>query len=445
MPGRMSGRDTSDRVFGSAEESTESASLFSEEQKQDFGPDYQRKWIDFHANEEISPYAEQMRARYAMDKRKRTCIILAVAFVILLALVVVLPMNVIQPFQSHGFAWWFDLLRQNVAALFGYFSGVSDNDGIELILVKYIMIAIAGAGLAMTGAIYQGVMRNALASPSTLGVMNGGTLGTIVYTLLFGVLEGTIIMRWSDYYEQYYSSLNFFDYFLAVQGRALCSLIGCFVVVMLTLSIAFIAGKGKVSKTGLIIAGQVFSITISGVISIIRYWLTYTGGEEQLTALAEISSGGMTDVFTWYDVICMAIPVFICMLLIILMLPRLNILAFNDEEARSMGLSVARSRILLIAVCTIMTAVIISFCGNIGFVGFMVPHITRRLVGPDAKYLVPASAFIGASYLLVTQHITQLGNFLNGSLGTLTTLVGIVMFVVVVIKQRKQGNAAWTS
>ena len=108
-----------------------------------------------------------------------------------------------------------------------------------------------------------------------------------------------------------------------------------------------------------------------------------------------------------------------------------------------MGISTMATRNFMVAICTIMTALVVSFCGTVGFVGFLIPHIARRIVGPDFRYYIPASICMGAIYLLLAHYIMNLGGFLAGSLGTFTSLIGVVFFIAVAIRQRARGNVDW--
>jgi iron complex transport system permease protein len=124
---------------------------------------------------------------------------------------------------------------------------------------------------------------------------------------------------------------------------------------------------------------------------------------------------------------------------------RMSLLAFDEDEARSMGISTTATRNLVVAVCTIMTALVVSFCGMIGFVGFMVPHIARKLVGPDFRYLLPACAVIGALLMCAVYYVSELGiPFLSsGSSGMLTSIVGCASFLVIALRGRRSQGAQW--
>lgn len=427
------------------------ASLFSQsKEKDDLGPGYTNRRFRLRKGDEYSVYDEQMDARYAMDPRLRTMILLGVAVIVLIPLFTITPTGWLTADGiSYGLAGWIDILQSNLTALGNWISGVPDGNGISVVFFQTLIVALVGAALALNGAVYQGAMKNALASPSTLGVMSGGTLGTVIYLLVFiepeteELLEtGAVATLASDAVEKL-NAMSIPEYILTTQLRALCSVAGCFVVVALVLLIAYIAGHGKVSKSALIIAGQVFSAVISGGIGVVRTYLIMYGTDSQVEAIRTTIGGSVNNVINIIDVALIAIPLIIGFIIIMRLRFKLNLLAFSDDEARSLGISVNFTRNAVMIVCTIMTAVVVSFCGNVGFVGFLVPHIARKLVGPDLRYLIPASALVGSVYLLISNYVMSLGNILSSSLGTFTSLIGVVFFIIAIIRQRRQGNADW--
>ncbi|MBO4365635.1 MAG: iron ABC transporter permease [Eggerthellaceae bacterium] len=414
------------------------------------GPAYTYRKVRFRKGDEVSVYNEQMDARFAMDPRSRTLLILTIAVIILIPLFVVTPTGwLTADGLANGLAGWIDTFQSNLRALGNWISGVPDGNGISIVFYQTLIVAIIGAALATNGAIYQGAMKNALASPSTLGVMSGGTLGTVIYLLVFMMPEtgdlletGVEVTTASEVIAQF-QDMSIPEYILTTQLRSLCSVVGCFVVVGLVLLIAYIAGKGKVSKSALIISGQVFSAVISGAIGVVRTYLTLYGTEAQVEAIRMSVGGSVNYVTNIVDVALIAIPLIIGFIIVMRLRFKLNLLAFGDEEARSLGISVNFTRNAVMIVCTIMTAVVVSFCGNVGFVGFLVPHVARKFVGPDLRYLVPASALVGSVYLLISNYVMSLGNILSSSLGTFTSLIGVIFFIVALVSQRRQGNADW--
>lgn len=110
-----------------------------------------------------------------------------------------------------------------------------------------------------------------------------------------------------------------------------------------------------------------------------------------------------------------------------------------------MGISTTATRNALVAVCTVMTALVVSFTGPIGFVGFMCPHIARRLVGPEFRYLLPACAAIGGAVVVAVHCVSYMGipGIELGSTGTFTSIIGCALFLVIALKSRGGKNAEW--
>ena len=426
-------------------------SLFTRRKGEDaLGPQYGYDKRRVRKHDEVSVYNQQMDKRYAMDARTRTLVLLTVLVIVLIPLFVITPSGwLTADGLQNGLAGWLDLLQSNLRAFGNWVSGVPDGNGISIVFFQTLVVAVVGAALALNGAVYQGAMKNALASPSTLGVMSGGTLGTVVYLLVFmlpetdELVEKGVEIHQASEVASYFHSLGLVDYIAVAWGRALCSIAGCFIVVGLVLLIAYIAGRGKVSKSALIIAGQVFAAVISGAIGVVRTYLTVYGSDAQVEAIRTTVGGSVTSVMNLVDVALIVVPLLIGFVIIMRLRFKLNLLAFGDDEARSLGIRAAGTRNAVIIVCTIMTAVVVSFCGNVGFVGFLVPHVARKVVGPDLRYLIPASALVGAVYLLIANYVMSLGSILSASLGTFTSLIGVVFFIVAIVSQRRRGNADW--
>ena len=435
VPGQESNKDLNTSLFSEPKAKGDAADLL-------YGYDKHR----FRKKDEVSIYSEQMDERFSMHPNNRKIIILLVIAVLLVPVVTILPINYFtETGMEKGLAGWIEALGMNIHAFGGWISGTSRGNGIGIIFWQTATLLFVGASLAINGAVFQGAMKNALASPSTLGVMSGGSLGTLIYTLLFGVPTAASLVTFVESSEvrATFDAMSPMELFLSVNGRALCSLAGCFIVVMLVLLIAHIAGHGKVSKPAMVIAGTVFSSVISSAATVIRAYITANGDEAQLQAIQYVVGGSVSNIMGPLDFALVAVPVAIGTFIVMRMRFRLNLLAFDEEEAKSMGLSVNRNRNAMIAICTIMTAVVVSFCGNVGFVGFLVPHLSRKLVGPDFKYLLPTSALVGSIYLLISNCVMNAGNFLSGSLGSFTSIIGVVFFLVMAVRERRNGTIDW--
>ena len=407
------------------------------------GPEYGYDRIRLRKNEEVSIYAQQEDARHAMDPRKKGCFALIGVMVLAFFVIILLP-DVVYTEQhvNNSFARWLEDLMANVNYLTAALTLQTYSGTMVFKICQYLVVALAGAGLAVTGAMFQGALKNAMASPTTLGVTSGAQMGSVLYILLGGsTVAASFSGNMSDWTSQM-ERLGFFEYFWLMNAQAICSLAGALIVVLLVLAIAHIAGRGKVSKSGLIIAGSVFTTVITGVVQLVRYWLTVNGDSEQQEMVTSIATGTIGQTWTPIQVVIVAIPVLICLAALMMMRSKMNLLAFSDDEAKSMGLSPEASRNVTVAICTLLTAVIVAFCGAIGFVGFMIPHITRKVVGPDFRYLVPGSMLVGAIFAMVTNCFTN--SFLSGlGMGSFTGIIGSVVFLITVLRQRGRGNADW--
>lgn len=400
----------------------------------------------FGHKDEVSVYTAQMDARNAVDSRVKIIMLLAVAAIVLVPLCTILPKGLIgagaPPLTP---AYLFESFAGNVEGLVNWVAGGPVTTGVSIIFWQTAAIAFVGAALALNGCVYQGALNNALASPSTLGVMSGATLGTLVYTMAFAVPESADVftITQSSEVSAKLSSLDLPGYLLATQGRALFSVAGCFTVVALILVIAHIAGRGKVSKVALLIAGQVFTALITGVIAVMRTYIMRYGTLQEQEALSSMVGGSVTSITGPLSFCVLVVPLAIGMVVIMAMRQRLNILAFDEDEAKSMGTNTTAVRNATVIICTLLTGIVVSFVGSVGFVGFLVPHLARKLVGPNFRFLIPASALLGAVYLLLADYLMKATTLFSGSLGTLTSLLGVVFFLVIAIRERARGNVSW--
>ena len=133
------------------------------------------------------------------------------------------------------------------------------------------------------------------------------------------------------------------------------------------------------------------------------------------------------------------IPLLIGMIVILVLRWHLNVLAMGDEEAQSLGLDAGKLRLIIIVACTLVTSAAVSISGIIGWVGLVVPHMTRIIVGPDHKILLPASISIGASFLLLIDNISRTFISIEIPIGILTAIVGVPLFLYLL----RRGYSEW--
>ncbi|WP_316863300.1 iron ABC transporter permease [uncultured Cohaesibacter sp.] len=261
-------------------------------------------------------------------------------------------------------------------------------------LPRGIAALLVGAGLAVSGAAFQGLFRNPLVGPSILGVAQGAG---------FGAALGLLIAD---------------SYFVA---NILAFLFG-----IIAVSMACFIGlkKSNSSLLMLVLAGIVIGAVFTALISLVKYT---ADPEEKLPTIVYwlmggLSSAGYRDLLFAGPIICIGSAVLVALRW------RLNVLALGEEAARSFGEDTRLLRFAIIGAATIVTSACVAVAGIVGWVGLLVPHIGRMFLGPDHSVLLPASLGIGACYLLIIDVIARTATTAEIPLSILTALVGAPFF-----------------
>lgn len=238
-------------------------------------------------------------------------------------------------------------------------------------LPRTIVAGLVGVCLSLSGAILQGVMRNPLASPNIIGVSSGAGLTSLIILIIF------------PHY-----------YYLVPIG----AFIGAFSA---TLFIYFLSWKEGVLPTRLILAGvAVSSFFSAGSNAILTFF------PDRVSGVLNFMVGGLSAI-AWDDV-RIILPYTILGIIILSFLPnKLNILALGDEVATGLGLRVERTRFIFIIISSLLAGAAVSVAGLLGFVGLIVPHMTRILIGSDYKYLFPGSILLGASIVMICDTLSR--------------------------------------
>jgi iron complex transport system permease protein len=239
------------------------------------------------------------------------------------------------------------------------------------------------------------------------------------------------------------ASLNPLEWFWINYGECLCSIAGCLIVVGVVVGLTALIGRGRMSNIIVIIFGQVFAGSVTAVISFARYYFTTQGGIDMADQMREIENYTMIRTYHFYDLLIIVAPIVLCIAVVLFMRNRLTLLSFGSDEAASMGINVNRTRYAMIIICTVMTGLAISFAGHVAFLGFISAHLARRIVGPDFRYLLPASVFVGAGLLTLIQYVAQSGLPFTSpyAAGVICSVIGPCLFLFVVLKQRKEGGS----
>ena len=273
-------------------------------------------------------------------------------------------------------------------------------------LPRTLVAAACGAGLALSGVVLQSLVRNALADPYLLGVSAGAGTGAVAVTVL-GLGGGMIGMS---------------------AGAFAGATLSFAIVVML----ARAAGGGSAQ---LVLAGIAGSQLFNALTS---FLITKSANAEQARGIMYWLLGNLSGV-RWPDV-GLALPAAMIGLIACIWFARaMDAFAFGTSAAASLGVAVRRVQVILIGATTLMTAAMVSLVGSIGFVGLVIPHAMRFIVGPRHARLVPASALAGAVFLIaadVTSRILISGQVVP--IGVVTALVGAPGFAVILIRNRRR-------
>ncbi len=388
-----------------------------------------------------NPFAESEQTRNGMRPEARKLLILGIVAIVLVLAALVLPVYLFQHSMTElTLSVFINRLTSNMDALFQMITG--NFGAYESRFMLVLVCAISGAALGLCGATYQGAFNNPLAAPKTLGVMGGGALGALIYVVFLRNIGGAQLYFSSSYTVEQkaglLSTLSPYDNFWIQYGECICSMAGCFAVVGIVIAITAVLGRGRMSNVIVIIFGTVFPGVVTAIISFARYYFTTNADIDTADELREIENYTMIRDYTFQDLLIVILPIVVCMVIVLAMRGRFALLSFGDDEARSMGINVNRTRYGMIAICTVMVAISISFCGHVAFLGFISGQLARRIVGPDFRYLLPASCFVGGGFLTVIQYICQSGLPWTdpNAAGVVCSVLGACLFMGIVLVQR---------
>ena len=276
----------------------------------------------------------------------------------------------------------------------------------EIRLPRIIGALVVGACLAMAGAAFQSIFKNPLVSSDLLGVSNGAGFGAALAIL--------------------------------ISGANIVTQIFAFIFGLISVSITYLISKTY--KAGgilvLVLSGVAISAFFNSLISAIKF---VADPDDKLPEIVYWLMGSLASV-TMDKLLMIAIPVIIGAVILLLLRWHMNLLAMGDEEAQSLGINPSRVRLLIIAGCTLLTSAAVSISGIIGWIGLIIPHMARMIVGPDNKILIPASLSLGASFLLLVDNISRAVISIEIPIGILTAIIGVPIFLYLL----KRGYSEWS-
>jgi len=282
---------------------------------------------------------------------------------------------------------------------------------IESVRLPRIALALTvGAALATAGATLQGLFRNPMADPGIIGVSAGGSLGAVV-VIVFGV--------------QFLGSLT-------LPAAAFFGAVGA---AFLIYGIASIGGR--FSMAVLLLSGVAVASFLSAMVTAILYFAPAHDVQREVFFWL---AGGL-DSTLWSDFRLSLVPILLGLGIALVLSRDLNLLALGDEEASALGVRVRFTRSMLIIAASLTTGGAVAFTGNIAFVGLVVPHMVRLVVGPDHRVLIPLSALGGAAFLVLADTVARvLVSPAEVRVGIITAFVGAPFFVFLLIRNKVRAD-----
>lgn len=333
-----------------------------------------------------------------------------VLLILLLVLTIILSLNL--GFSQIPFLNILKILIKNVPVIgnFAHFSNVSVVEEIiimQIRLPRILSAALVGAALAAAGVTYQGIFRNPMADPYIIGASSGAALGASLAIVL---------------------GLGFA--LLGVNTIQVFAFLGCLTSVLL---VYFISRTGsRVPVITLLLSGISVSIFLSAIVT---YMQTIAG--ERLHALTFWLMGGFSYA-AWNDV-WSVLPFIAVGLGVTCIYSRdMNILVLGEDQAEHLGVEVEKTKFILLVSSALMTAAAVSISGLIGFIGLIIPHLTRLLTGPDHRILLPASVILGASFMMICDGLARvIASPAEVPVGVVTAMCGGPFFIYLLRRKRR--------
>lgn len=279
---------------------------------------------------------------------------------------------------------------------------------------RVLLALLVGAALGVAGTAFQGVLRNPLADPYTLGVSSGASVGA-AFLIYFG-LQYSLFGEWT----------------IPVVAFATG-------VVTLMVVIRLASEQGKIPIETLILSGVVMQAFLGSIVSFLVAMTNQTINEILFWVMGSLAMRG------WSYTLVLAPYLAVGILILIAYARPLNLLALGERQASHLGLHVERTKWVVLLTATMITAAAVSVSGVIGFVGLVVPHLLRLIVGPDYRYLIPLSAIGGAIYVMWADTIARTAFAPTEiPLGVVTAFLGAPFFAYLLMRNKRAKRGKWS-
>ncbi len=292
-----------------------------------------------------------------------------------------------------------------ISALAGRFTGAGTDARTSLIvwnmrLPRILLAALVGAGLSVAGCVFQSLFSNPLATPDTLGVASGASFGAALGLLLGFSLVG-------------------------VQMTAL-------VLGAAAVALTWLCGRGRSFGT-IVLAGIMIGSLFTSLVSLVKF---VADTESQLPAITYWLMGSLDSAS--YKSLLLGAPMIAAGILVLFFIRwRMNILTLSEDEAKASGINIGVLRAVTVICATAITASCVSMCGQVGWVGLLIPHICRMKFGSNHLSLIPASVSIGAVFMIIVDTVARSATSAEIPISILTAIVGAPFFILLM---RKSGG-----
>lgn len=279
---------------------------------------------------------------------------------------------------------------------------------------RVLMAFFVGAGLSISGILMQAMTKNSLADPYVLGISSGASCGAVA-VIMYG--------------------------FFAFAGRfhiAVGAGVGALLAIMIAMRIASVGGK--ITSTQLVLAGIAVSAMFTAITNFMIYY-TKTGSDKVKTAMYWMM--GSLNGADWSAAIYLGIISLVCFVVIFFFADSLDVLMLGDDAATTLGVNLRLMKISVVVLCTFLTGAIVSVSGVIGFVGLIIPHITRSLIGPKHGRLIPAAILVGGVFAILCDLISRvIVSPEELPIGVLTALFGAPFFLFLIRQSKAKFGGA---
>jgi iron complex transport system permease protein len=298
-------------------------------------------------------------------------------------------------------------VANRISVLLGFTKEVADKQLYALVfevrMPRIFLACLVGCCLSAAGASYQGIFQNPMAAPDVLGASSGAAFGAALAILL--------------------------------GGKALTITASAFAFSLLTVILVIFISKYATGSRilGLVLSGMMITSLFSAGTSYIKL---VADPNEQLPAITYWLMGSLVNA-KLSDLVIALIPMVIGLIPLILLRWRMNVLTMGDDEARSIGVNAGRVRLIVIISSTLITAASVSVSGTIGWVGLVVPHLARKIVGNNYIYLMPMTMISGAIFLLLVDDVSRNLMAKEIPLGILTAIIGAPFFIFLMTRKEE--------